>query len=141
MPAADNFPSVTEPVSPEESSRALAMDLCTGCGVAQLAHDDTVTAEPRGIEPQALRDQAADALQRVADAGWLRGATVYEFGSPHGAPGCRCSPNAVSGNLNLAMLRSTRSASCTKPTRDWPSSSERKPLHRTKSYCCNFTRC
>ena len=84
VPAADNFPSVTEPVSPEESSHALAMDLCTGCGLAQLAHDDTVTAEPRGIEPQALRDQAADALHCVADAGWLRGATVHEFGSPRG---------------------------------------------------------
>lgn len=60
------------------------MDLCGGCGLAQLAEDDTVTAEPRGIEPQALRDQAAEAVQRVAEAGWLRGATAREFGSPHG---------------------------------------------------------
>lgn len=84
VPAADDFPLVTEPVSPSESAHALAMDLCGGCGLAQLANDDTITAEPRGIEPQALRDQAADAVQRVADAGWLRGATVREFGSPHG---------------------------------------------------------
>lgn len=84
VPAADDFPLATEPVSPSESAHALAMDLCGGCGLAQLADDDTVTAEPRGIEPQALRDQAADAVQRVADAGWLRGTTVREFGSPHG---------------------------------------------------------
>jgi C-methyltransferase C-terminal domain len=84
VPAADHFPLATEPVGSEESSHSLAMDLCTGCGLAQLANDDTVTAEPRGIEPQALRDQAIDAIQRVADAGWLRGSTVREFGSPHG---------------------------------------------------------
>jgi hypothetical protein len=84
VPAADRFPLATEPVSPDESSHPLAMDLCIACGLAQLAHDDTVADEPRGVEPQALRDQAADAVQRVADAGWLRGATVREFGSPHG---------------------------------------------------------
>jgi hypothetical protein len=84
VPAADNFPLLTEPVSPKESAHALAMDLCGSCGLAQLASDDTVTAEPRGVEPQALRDQAADAVQRVGDAGWLRGDTVREFGSPHG---------------------------------------------------------
>lgn len=84
VPAADNFPPATEPVSPEESSHPLAMDLCSDCGLAQLADDDTETAEPRAVEPQALRDQAADAVQRVAKAGWLRGSTVREFGSPHG---------------------------------------------------------
>ncbi|ORW02957.1 class I SAM-dependent methyltransferase [Mycobacterium kyorinense] len=84
VPAADNFPLITEPVSAEESAHRLAMDLCTRCGLAQLAHDDTVTSEPRGVEPRALRDQAAEAVQRVADAGWLRGTTVREFGSPHG---------------------------------------------------------
>lgn len=84
VPAGDDFPPVAEPVRPEESSHPLAMDLCVRCGLAQLAHDDTAPAEPRGIEPQALRDQAADAVRRVADAGWLRGATVREFGSPHG---------------------------------------------------------
>ncbi|SPM30968.1 transferase [Mycobacterium terramassiliense] len=60
------------------------MDLCAGCGLAQLASDDTITEEPRGIEPLALRDQAIDAVQRVAEAGWLRGSTMREFGSPHG---------------------------------------------------------
>jgi hypothetical protein len=84
VPAADHFPPAAEPVSPDESAHPLAMDLCTTCGLAQLGHDDTVADEPRGVEPQALRDQAADAVQRVASAGWLRGAAVREFGSPHG---------------------------------------------------------
>jgi hypothetical protein len=84
VPAGDDFPPVTAPVRPEESSHPLAMDLCARCGLAQLAHDDTAAAEPRGIEPQALRDQAAEAVRCVAEAGWLRGATVREFGSPHG---------------------------------------------------------
>ena len=69
VPAADQYPLATEPVRSEESSHLLSMDLCTLCGLAQPSDDDTVTAEPRGIEPQALRDQAACAVKRVADAG------------------------------------------------------------------------
>lgn len=84
MPAQDCFPSVMESVSPEESSHPLAMNLCLNCGLAQLAEDDTVTEEPSGLEPQALLDQAERAITVVADAGWLRGTTVREFGSPHG---------------------------------------------------------
>lgn len=60
------------------------MDLCLDCGLAQLADDDTETEEPRGIEPLAMRLQAADAVRRVAECGWLRGVTVREFASPHG---------------------------------------------------------
>ncbi|MBU9766764.1 methyltransferase domain-containing protein [Mycobacterium sp. TNTM28] len=84
VPAADHFPSATEPIGAGEVAHRLAMELCADCGLAQLAEDDTVTAEPRGVEPQALRNQAADAVARVADAGWLTGKTVREFGSPHG---------------------------------------------------------
>lgn len=84
MPAADDFPSADAAVSIDEARHLLTMDLCRTCGLAQLAEDDTVTAEPRGVEPQVLRDQAADAVDRVADAGWLSGKTVREFGSPHG---------------------------------------------------------
>ncbi|MGW4241785.1 transferase [Nocardia sp. NPDC004722] len=85
MPAADDFPPLHGVPAGTESSHPLAMDLCAMCGLAQLAQDDTVTAEPRGVEPRALRDQAADAVARVAAAGWLPGeGTVREFGSPHG---------------------------------------------------------
>ena len=84
VPAADYFPLATDPVRADEASHALAMDVCRACGLARSADDDTVTDEPRGVEPQALKDQAEDAIQRVAAAGWLRGDTVLEFGSPHG---------------------------------------------------------
>lgn len=85
MPAADHFPGPDEPADTgPEARHALAMDLCPACGLAQLAEDDTATDEPRGIEPAALRAQAADALARVEATGALRGRTVREFGSPHG---------------------------------------------------------
>ena len=84
VPAADHFPLATDPVRADEASHALAMDVCRACGLAQLADDDTVTDEPRGVEPQALKDQAEAAIEQVAAAGWLRGDTVLEFGSPHG---------------------------------------------------------
>lgn len=78
------LPPATEPVCAGESCHRLAMQLCSECGLAQLADDDTDAAEPRGIEPQALREQAADAVDRVARAGWLQGSSACEFGSPHG---------------------------------------------------------
>jgi hypothetical protein len=84
VPAQDFFPEASDPVASEESSHPLAMDLCTDCGLAQLADDDTVTDEPRAVEPQALRSQAVDAVSRVAAAQLLHGSTVREFGSPHG---------------------------------------------------------
>jgi hypothetical protein len=65
-PAAEHFPLRTEPVRPTESSHPLAMNLCTCCGRAHLVHDDTVTAEPCGIEPQALRDKGFEALRTDA---------------------------------------------------------------------------
>lgn len=84
MPAADHFPPAATPPHPGEAAYPLAMVLCRSCGLAQLARDDTDTAEPRGVEPRALREQAADAVRRVAAAGLLRGETVREFASPHG---------------------------------------------------------
>lgn len=84
VPAADHFPPADAPVSDAESSHPLRMDLCASCGLAQLADDDTETEEPRGIEPLALRLQAAAAVAQLAEAGWLRGTHVREFGSPHG---------------------------------------------------------
>jgi hypothetical protein len=84
VPAADHFPLLSDPMSADEASHALAMDVCCACGLAQLADDDTVTAEPRGVEPQALKNQSEAAIKQVAAAGWLRGRTALEFGSPHG---------------------------------------------------------
>ena len=84
VPAADHFPPADTPPTADEAVHPLAMVVCDACGLAQLADDDTETAEPRGVEPQALKDQAADAISRVAAAGWLPGGTVREFGSPHG---------------------------------------------------------
>ncbi|MFD3507878.1 class I SAM-dependent methyltransferase [Nocardia sp. NPDC058666] len=84
VPAADHFPPRDTAIATCEAGHPLRMDQCADCGLAQLADDDTVTAEPRGIEPQALRDQAAAAVRLVHDAGLLHGHTVTEFGSPHG---------------------------------------------------------
>lgn len=84
VPAADHFPCADTPPTAAEAVHPLAMAVCDACGLAQLADDDTETAEPRGVEPQALKDQAAEAISRVSAAGWLPGGTVREFGSPHG---------------------------------------------------------
>ncbi|MBY6412228.1 transferase [Rhodococcus sp. BP-252] len=83
VPAADQFPQNASAGS-DDARHPLAMVLCGRCALAQLADDDTVADEPRGIEPQALTDQAAEAVAVVAGSGWLRGSTVREFGSPHG---------------------------------------------------------
>jgi hypothetical protein len=83
VPAPDQFPRVTDPMRADEACHRLAIDLCRACGLAQLADDDTDVQEPRGVEPQALRDQAEVAVKQVAAAGWLQGTTVLEFDSPH----------------------------------------------------------
>jgi hypothetical protein len=61
------------------------MWLCSRCGLAQLLDDPTEATEPKGVEPAALVQQAADAIGRVGAAGMLPpGARVLEYGSPHG---------------------------------------------------------
>ncbi|HEY8524101.1 MAG TPA: class I SAM-dependent methyltransferase [Acidimicrobiales bacterium] len=83
QPAADHFPAADEPGP--DPTYPLQMWLCAGCGLAQLLVDPTVPEEPRGAEPAALVQQAADAVERVAAAGWLpAGARAAEYGSPHG---------------------------------------------------------
>lgn len=84
VPQAKHFPPASQAITAAESGYPLAMDLCTSCGLAQLADDDTISDEPVGLEPQALKDQAAHAVDLVDADGWLRGRTVREFGSPHG---------------------------------------------------------
>ncbi|MDF3303702.1 methyltransferase domain-containing protein [Rhodococcus sp. T2V] len=83
-PAADHFPPEWSAIDTCESAHPLAMELCRRCGLAQLAEDDTTPEEPQGVEPLALRTQAADAVRTVAMSGFLDGDTVLEFGSPHG---------------------------------------------------------
>lgn len=83
QPAADHFPPADDPGP--DPVHPLQMWLCAACGLAQLLVDPTVPDEPRGAEPAALVAQAADAVARAADAGWLpAGARVAEHGSPHG---------------------------------------------------------
>ncbi|HEX6419766.1 MAG TPA: class I SAM-dependent methyltransferase [Acidimicrobiales bacterium] len=83
QPAADHFPAASDPGP--DPTYPLQMWLCGACGLAQLLEDPTVPEEPRGAEPQALVDQAANAVTRVAAAGWLPpGGRVAEYGSPHG---------------------------------------------------------
>jgi hypothetical protein len=83
QPACDYFPALDDPGP--DPSYPLQMWLCSACGLAQLLADPTMPEEPRGAEPAALVDQAADAVCRVAGAGWLpAGARAAEYGSPHG---------------------------------------------------------
>lgn len=82
VPEQKHFPELT--ASPEEPRHRLAMNLCVNCGLAQLAGDHIVTEEAGVLEPQAVIDQAEQAIKVLADAGWLDGATVREFDSPHG---------------------------------------------------------
>jgi C-methyltransferase C-terminal domain/Putative zinc binding domain/Methyltransferase domain len=83
QPAADHFPAVEEPGP--DPAYPLQMWLCAACGLAQLLVDPTVPEEPRGAEPAALVEQAEDAVDRVARAGWLpTGGRMAEYGSPHG---------------------------------------------------------
>ncbi len=88
QPAADHFPAADDPGP--DPVHPLRMWLCAQCGLANLAEDPTTPEEPRGAEPQAMVDQARDAVARVQAAGLLTGPdgaprrTVTEFGSPHG---------------------------------------------------------
>lgn len=61
---------------------------CPSCALTQLGRDpDEPVREVVGVEPLALREQAAAAVERLERDGWLApyvGGTVHEFGSPHG---------------------------------------------------------
>jgi len=83
QPACDYFPTADSPVA--DPVHPLVMWICSACGLAQLVDDPTVPEEPKGVEPQALVRQAADAVARVEAVGLLRpGGTVAEYCSPHG---------------------------------------------------------
>jgi hypothetical protein len=83
QPACDYFPTYDDPGP--DPVYPLQMWLCSRCGLTQLLEDPTVPEEPKGAEPAAIVEQAADAVSRVAAAGLLPpGARVAEYGSPHG---------------------------------------------------------
>ncbi|GAB3578877.1 class I SAM-dependent methyltransferase [Amycolatopsis endophytica] len=83
QPPCDLFPPAADPGP--DPVWPLRMWMCARCALAQLAEDPGTVEEPAGVEPKALTDQAADAVARLARAGIVRaGATVAEFGSPHG---------------------------------------------------------
>lgn len=83
QPACDYFPGKDDPGP--DPVYPLQMWLCSSCGLAQLVSDPTVPEEPKGSEPAALIAQAADAVERVANAGLLaKKSRVTEYGSPHG---------------------------------------------------------
>jgi hypothetical protein len=83
QPASDYFPPAGDPGP--DPAYPLQMWLCAACGLAQLLVDPTVPEEPRAAEPAALAEQAADAVGRVAAAGWLPASRrAAEYGSPHG---------------------------------------------------------
>ncbi|GAC69184.1 class I SAM-dependent methyltransferase [Gordonia soli] len=82
---ADLFPPAESAVEASETGHDLVMGCCADCALAQLLTDDTTTEQPLGVEPQALRDHAEDAIGRLVDGGWIRaGQSVAEFTSPHG---------------------------------------------------------
>ncbi|HEY0118704.1 MAG TPA: class I SAM-dependent methyltransferase [Cellulomonas sp.] len=83
QPAADHFPLPDAPIP--DPAYPLRMVLCRDCGLAQLEDDPTTAAEPRGVEPAALVEQARAAVRDLAGAGLARaGQRVAEFPSPHG---------------------------------------------------------
>ena len=83
QPSPRHWPLPTDPLP--DPTHALAMRLCRGCGLAQLDADDTTEPEVPVPEPQAVVDQARQAVADLGRLGHLAGrATVVEFGSPHG---------------------------------------------------------
>lgn len=83
QPPCDLFPPATDP-GPDPLF-PLRMWMCAGCALAQLVEDPGTREEPAGVEPRALTEQAAAAVRTLGEAAVLRpGATVAEFGSPHG---------------------------------------------------------
>ena len=77
------FPLASDPLPDPEFP--LRMVLCASCHLAQLEDDPTSADEPRGVEPKALVDQAAEAISLVGASGLLPiGALVREYPSPHG---------------------------------------------------------
>lgn len=103
QPAADHFPGPGD--TAVDPRYPLRMVMCAVCRLAQLEDDPTVAEEPRGVEPQALVDQARQAVADLVAAALARpGGRVVEFTSPHGghwsdllrSAGLRSAPEGMS---------------------------------------------
>lgn len=81
QPNSQHFPPAA--TAGPDPAYPLALWVCERCGLAQLVSDTTPDEEAAAVEPEALRDQARDAVQRVR--AWLPAlGRVREFASPHG---------------------------------------------------------
>lgn len=83
QPAAMAFPKAGDPAA--DPLHPLRMWMCARCHLAQLAEDPDTPEEEPGLEPDALVQQAEDAVAKMAAAGIVgEGTVLVEFGSPHG---------------------------------------------------------
>jgi C-methyltransferase-like protein len=83
QPPSDLHPKPTDPEP--DPQFPLIMVMCTDCRLVQLESDATIPEEPRGLEPQALVEQAEAAVDQAQADGYLRpGMRVLEYPSPHG---------------------------------------------------------
>ncbi|MGY1736592.1 hypothetical protein [Geodermatophilus sp. SYSU D00684] len=82
QPSSDAFP---QPGDPPPALHPLRLWRCDECSLVQLPDHSPAPEEPRAREPAALRDHARDSVDWAGAVGLLApGATVREFGSPHG---------------------------------------------------------
>jgi hypothetical protein len=83
QPPSEYFPALSRP-GPDPSF-PLRLWCCADCHLAQLADTDDVPESPRGVEPAALAEQRADAVDWLVGTGLLPpSGRVAEFPGPHG---------------------------------------------------------
>lgn len=83
QPTAKVFPKAGD--AADDPLYPLRMWMCGHCHLAQLVEDPKTPEEEPGLEPDALVQQAEDAIAKMATAGIIGDGTVLvEFGSPHG---------------------------------------------------------
>ncbi|WP_219418814.1 class I SAM-dependent methyltransferase [Pseudonocardia nigra] len=83
QPSWDHMPPADQPLP--DPKFPLCMWWCRECWLAQLLEDADEVTEVPGIEPRAMLDQTDLSIARMEEMGLLTpGATVLEFGSPHG---------------------------------------------------------
>ncbi|TCK27710.1 class I SAM-dependent methyltransferase [Pseudonocardia endophytica] len=83
QPAWDRMPWRDEPLP--DPDFLLRMWCCRSCGLSQLCSDADASDELFGVEPRSVAEQSDRSIARLDAEGLvLPGATVAEFGSPHG---------------------------------------------------------